>query len=299
MDEKTKDLLKQLKEKGVHDKPSLEFGAAIKRDVEGCWIVVHGWLSENHFPVSQYVVNTGETEQERNKVKTTLQQYFTGTGHALRGLLGILKGDPEVMNREFDMAIKANPQDRDIEACLAELKQEIKDLVEAVERTPGNTTLRSRLAKRYLLVQDYERASEQYSNFLKLDAHNAPAWVNLGFCYRKLEQFEKAIGALQKAIECDAGMVPAYINLAEVYERLGNLRAAVQNYEKAISLSGLGQRVILYDKLARAYFMHKEYNLALGTLDKALKLVGNDPKLRGYLLNQRELVMRAARGEQP
>lgn len=281
------------------DKPLLEFGAAIRRDEEGCWLVVLNWLSQNHFPISHHVENTGETEEESEQVKATLEQYFKGTNHAMRGLLGILQGDPEIMNREFEMARKANPQDRDVESCLEELKLEIKALVEAVERTPWNATLRSRLAKRYLLLRDYERAAEEYSNFLKIEAHNAAAWNNLGTCYNKLEQFENAVQAFEKSIEQDAGMMSAYFNLGHAYGKLGDFAASSRNYEKALLLSPRSMKTYICDKLAQAYFMQKQYSLALDALEKAIELAGNDPDLNRYLQGRREHVMRAAKGMQP
>ena len=251
------------------DRPRLEFGAAIKRDEEGCLITAMKWLSREHCSVLPYLVNLGDTEEESQQVKSTLDQFYTGTGYALRGLLGILQGDPQIMNTEFEKARQANPLDRDVQSCLDELDLEIKALVAAVERTPRKPILRSRLAKRYLLLRNYEAAGEQYRNYLELEPDSAAGWANLGFCYKGLEQFEEAIWALKKAIECDAELVPAYLNLADVY-----------------------------DRLARSYFMRKEYNLALETLEKALAVVPDDSDLRDYLENRRDFVMRAAKEAQ-
>jgi spermidine synthase len=282
------------------DKPLLEFGAAIKRDIEGCWIAVLVLLIEEHCPVEDITTNTGETEEESRQVQATLKQYFKGTGHALRGLLGILRGVPTTMDREFEKARKANPQDRDVDACLDELKSEIQKLVRAVGRMPKKAPLRARLAKRYLLQRDYELAAEQYVSFLQLEAGNAAVWNNLGICYNKLEQDAKAIGAFERAIKYDAGLVSAYFNLGDVYSRLGdNFAAASRNYEKALSLSPRSRTAYTYDKLARAYFMQKKYTLALGALEKALQLASNNPALQRHLQSRREAVMRAAEETQP
>jgi spermidine synthase len=246
------------------DRPRLEFGAAIKREEEGCLITAMKWLSREHRSVSPYLVNLGDMETEMQQVKTTLEQYYTGTSHALRGLLGILQGDPQKMNTEFEKALQANPLDRDVQSCLDELNLEIKALVEAVERTPKKPILRSRLAKRYLLLRNYKAAGEQYQKFLELEPANAAGWTNLGFCYKELEQFEKAISALKKAIEINAELAPAYFNLADVY-----------------------------DRLARSYFMRKEYNLALENLEQALALIPKDSGLYKYLQERKAMVTRA------
>jgi tetratricopeptide (TPR) repeat protein len=239
-------------------------------------------------------VNTGETEEESQQVQATLKRYFKGTGHALRGLLGILQGDPTTMELEFEKALKANPQDRDVDACRAELKSEIKALVSAVERMPRKAPLRARLAKRYLLERKYEQAAEQYVNFVKLEPGNAAVWNNLGICYNNMEQDAKAIDAFERAIKCDAGLVSAYLNLGDVYNRLGNFAACSQNYETALRLSPQSQTPYIYDKLARAYYRQKKYTLALGALEKAIQLASNDPALLNYLQERKEAVMRAA-----
>ena len=251
------------------DRPRLEFGAAIKRDEEGCLITAMKWLSKEHSPVLPYLVNLGDTEEESQQVKSTLEQFYTGTSCALRGLLGILLGDPQIMNTEFEKALQANPLDRDVQSCLDELNLEIKALVEAVGRTPNKAILRSRLAKRYLLLRNYEAAGEQYQKFLELEPANAAGWANLGFCYKELEQFEKAILALKKAIDINAELAPAYFNLADVY-----------------------------DRLARSFFMRKEYNLALVNLEKALALVPKDSPFYKYLQERKVMVTRAIKETQ-
>ena len=281
------------------DMPSLEFGAAIKRDIEGCWLLVLNWLNQNHCPVSHYVYNTGKNAQESEQVMANLEQYFRGTNHALRGLLGILQGDPEIMNREFEMAIKANPRDKDVEACLEELRLEIETFVEAVGRMPGNAPLRERLARRYLLLRDYERAAEQYSHFLSLNPHNAAVWNNLGTCYKKMENFEKAVWAFEKAIEQDAGQMSSYINLGQAQDKLGDFAASSQNYEKALTLSPRSMKTYIYDKLARAYFNQKQYLLALRAIDKALEHAPNDPALLEHLQSRKKAVTHAAESAQP
>ena len=280
------------------DRPSLEFGAAIKRDIDGCWMDVLSQISQNHYPAFHSVVNMGQTEQEAGQVRGLLEQYFMGTRHALRGLLAILQGDPDMMNREFEMALKANPQDRDVQSCLDELKGEITALTEALERTPEEATLRSRLAKRYLLLRDCGRAAEQYEIFVELAPRNAAGWNNLGICRTRLEQFDEAISAFNKAIEHDPLLIVAYINIAGVYEKRGDFASASKTLEKAISVCPDPERVQIGDRLARSYFMQKKYDLALETLEKAIEFVSNSPEQRDYLENRREFVKRAAKEAQ-
>jgi len=278
------------------DRPALEFGAAIKRDNEGCWLAVLGALSRNHSPVSTSVVNMGRTEQQTQQAREALQRYFAGTDYALRGLVGMLQGDPDLVNSQFEAARKANPEDRDVESCLDELRGEIKALNEAVERTPHAASLRSRLAGKYLLLRDYQRAAEHYGRFVELESGNIAVWNNLGICYERLGQLDRAIWAFESAIKCNPGWVTAYLNLTGVHERRGDLDAASEMLQKAASVCSGPERIDIYDRLARSYFMQKKYDLALKTLEKAIELVSNDPKLLDHLQSRRELVLRAAAG---
>ncbi len=278
------------------DRPSLEFGAAIKRDNEQCWIDILAAMSRNHSPISANVVNMGTTDQDKQQVAAAMDRYFTGTHHALLGLLAMLEGDPEAMNREFDAAQKINPEDRDVESCLNEMKLEITALAEAVQRTPADASLRSRLAKRYLLLRDYQGAAEQYESFVALEPGNAAGWNNLGICYNSSEQFDKAIWAFEKAIEHNPRQVHGYVNVAGVYGKRGDWATASEKLEKAVVISPPSEKALIYDKLARSYVMQKKHNLALQMLEKALQFASNNPELRDYLQNRRGFVMRAAQG---
>jgi tetratricopeptide (TPR) repeat protein len=281
------------------DRPFLEFGAAIKRDIEGCWIDILQGMSRNHTPISQHVHNMGQTEQETQQVRATLEQYFRGTNHALSGLVAILLGDFETMNSQFDAALKMNPDDRDVQSCLNELKDEIKPLLEAVQRTPEEAMLRSRLAKRYLLLRDYERAAEHYSYFVKLEPGNAAGWNNLGVCYNKLEQYERAIRVLENAINYDPRSLSAYFNLSFAYENSGNLTAATQVIQNAFQISSaLSDRIRLYDNLARLYVMQKKYSEALKIIEQAIQLAPDSNEIREYFQGRKENIISATEGTQ-
>ena len=273
------------------DRPRLEFGAAIKREEEGCLITTMEWFSREHCSVSPYLVNLGDTAEESQQVKSTFEQYYRGTGHALKGLLGILQGDPQIMDTEFEMAQKANPSERDVQSCLDELNLEIKALEEAIERTPNKHILRSRLAKRYLLLSNYEAAKEQYERFVELEPENAQGWNNLGICYNRLEQTEKAIEAFEIAVEHNDKQMSAYFNLGLLYGKAGNFTAAAKNFEKALLLSPRNARI--YDRLAWVYVMQKDYNRSLEMIEKALSLAAKETPFYQFMQDRKAAVMRA------
>jgi len=241
-------------------------------------------------------VNTGSTDHDRRQVAAAMDRYFNGTHHALFGLLAMLEGNPAIMNRRFEAAQKANPEDRDVQSCLDEMKAEITALAEAVQRTPADASLRSRLAKRYLLLRDYERAAEHYESFVELEPKNAAGWNNMGICYNRSERFDKAIWAFEKAIEHNPQQLHAYVNLASVHEKRGDWVTACEKLEQAVLIGSACEKALVYDKLAR--FMQNKHDLALEMLEKAIGFASNDPQLRSDLQSRRDSVACAAAGMQ-
>ena len=271
--------------------PVLVFENGVRREEEGCLINTMMWFSREHSSILPYIANLGDTVEESQQVKSTFEQYYKGTGHALKGLLGILQGDPQIMNTEFEMARKANPFERDVQSCLDEMNLEIKALEEAIERTPNKPILRSRLAKRYLLLNNYEAAREQYEKFILLEPENAQGWNNLGICYNRLEQSKKAIKAFETAVEHNDKQMSAYFNLGLLYGKAGNFTASAENFEKALFLSPRNPRI--YDRLAWVYVMQKDYNRSLEMIDKALSLVEKDTPFYNFLQDRKAAVTRA------
>jgi tetratricopeptide (TPR) repeat protein len=131
---------------------------------------------------------------------------------------------------------------------------------------------------------------------VELEPDNIGGWNNLGICYNRLDQLDRAIWAFENVIKRNPEWPPVYLNLALVHEKRQDLAAASRALERAVLIATDAERIDIYDKLARSYFMQKKYGLALKTLEKAIELVSNDPKLLDYLQSRRELVLRAAAG---
>ena len=283
------------------DTPSLEFGASVKRDIEGCWITVLKAMVDNHTPPSKYIVGMGSGTEAESVVKM-LEQYYRGTGHALRGMIGILQGDPEITQQAFTLASQVNPLDRDVEGCIQEIYREIEALLEAVNRTPQNATLRWRLAKRYMLLAEYGKAIEQYQTYLNLSSGapklQARAQNNLGVCYKGMKRFDDAAGAYTKAIELDSGLLHAYVGLGAVYQQSGNSDKAVEIYLKAARLSDPQNKVLVYMKLGRLYTDMKEYQLALDYADKTLELLPPQSQMWKYISERKVLLRKALQAAQ-
>lgn len=273
------------------DTPDLEFGASIKRDVERCWLDVMRAISRHYSSALSCVTNAGQRPDQAEDPRVVLQQYSKGTACTLRGVIGALQGDPDSMQSEFEMARKANPQDRDVDSILGEVRRDIQDLEAAVARTPASATLRGRLARQLLLLRQYKQAAEQYEKFVVLSPGQAAAWNNLGVCYKGLNDSDKAVKAFERAIQWQPGLIPAYTNLAEVHASRGDFAAAVKVLEHLLPLLPRPEQARTHDYIANLYFRQKQYELALRHLDTAIDLARDDPQMRQRLSTNRQRVL--------
>jgi len=279
------------------DRPRLEFGATIKRDAEACWLDVFYAIGECHTPIQPYVTNAAAMPGQTPEPQVVLQQYYLGTRYTLLGLVGMLEGNPQVMNRAFEMAHKANPQDRDIESIFREMHEEIAACEAAVARTPDSPDLRERLGKRLLLVEQYAQAAQQYQKFVELEPTSASAWNNLGVCFRHLDQLDKAAEAFEQAVRRNPGSLAAGTNLAWLHQKQGNPAEAVRVLERLLpSLQGI-ERVEIHTQLADLHFAQQQYELALKRLDAAIESARDYPQLERELSEKRRRALEEARAK--
>jgi len=276
------------------DQPYLEFGVTIKRDWEACWLEELQAICAYHTSVAPYVTGVPAAAGPLESPQAVLQQYGAATGYTLRGMIGMLEGDPAAVGPAFDMAKRVNPRDRDVESILAELEGEIKTLEKVIAAQPGAGDLRSRLAQKYMIVRQYAKAAQQYEHFLTLSPNNAAAWNNLAVCYKELGQLDRSIAASERAVRENPRLSRAYGNLADVYLMQHNYSGATQALEHLMPfLSDIGQAGV-HDDMARLCVLQNQYDLALKHLDAALDLAKDDPEVRRDLAAKRQRVIERA-----
>ena len=278
------------------DTPFLEFGAAIKRNAETCWLDVLTAIRDYHTSVVAYVTNAGPLPDGSEKPREILQRYARATKHTLSGAIGALIGDPDIMNAQFAVARKTNPHDRDVASILEEMDGEMRALDEAIARTPNEPELRRRLAKRHMLLQQYAPAAAHYEHFLKARPQDGAAWNNLGLCYRRIGSLDRAAEAFTRATQKAPGLMQPYMNLAETRQSQGDLPGAVRVIERVMPLLPRDRQAHAFVLLARLWALQSQHAIALQHLDKAIALAKNDPQLQQQILAQRQAMQREARG---
>ena len=184
-----------------------------------------------------------------------------------------------------------------MDSILEELRGEIRALEEAVERTPGAAELRGRLAKRYVLSQDYGRAIEQYEHFVQLRPGDGAAWNNLGICYRRLNAFDQAVAAFENALQRNPRLLDAYTNLAEARDAQGDLPGAMAALERLLPLLPREGQVRTHDLLAGLSVRQQKNALAVQHLDRAIELAAPDRQMQQVLIARRQKIQQLTDGQ--
>jgi tetratricopeptide (TPR) repeat protein len=139
--------------------------------------------------------------------------------------------------------------------------------LEKNNKSPRNISHR---AKAYYKLEDYTKAIEDYNWYIHLKNDNAEAYYDRGLCYFGLKKFNEAIVDFNKAIEINNKYYDAYYNKGIVYNDVGDFNKAITAYTNAIKHKP--DFIDAYYNRAGAYFMNKQYSLALEDALKAQKL---------------------------
>ncbi len=265
------------------DHPALEFGAAITRDIQTCWQLILAAIARTHSPVTEHVDTSALTRAEARKARDTLDSYFRATTHVLHGQLAIMDGDADRLQHHFDLAKKINPRDRDIEACMNEIRTERDALLEQIAVEPASTQLRARVARRHMLLEEYTAAAQHYRAYLAIEPGNPGVLNNLGLCLRKTNRPAEALAVFRRALDINPNLLAANYNAASLCARLGDTKTAAKYYERTASLCPPEYRPRYYEELASAYADHNQIKNALAALDKAIALAAPDPTLQDKL----------------
>lgn len=134
-------------------------------------------------------------------------------------------------------------------------------------------------------LEDYrlEEAMKDFELALKEDPQNAYGYNNLGYTYKLLEDYDKAIDNYKKGIEVDKNnkcSLLLYSNLAVCYIAVGAYEIAETCYQKCIALFPHQQTI--YSDLIKLYHRIGKNKIAL-ILGKSFLKQNNKHNANGYL----------------
>ncbi len=134
------------------------------------------------------------------------------------------------------------------------------------------------LGRAYRFLGEYKKSIDAYKQALKLDPFNKIAWNNIGYAYYCAEDYYNAIKAYKESLKIDWLYDLPYINLVKLYKEMVKNRTNEND-------------PIKWYKVAKAFYIAKEYTRALDAIEVSLELESENEKF----LKLKKKILRAKR----
>jgi len=178
---------------------------------------------------------------------------------------------------ELNSAVRYDPHDIEALYLLGktywELSQRAWNAMEEVD--PASYRVEQMIAQKYVLSELYPDAIKEYQLIIKQKPEMPGFHEALGKVYLQLRDLSNAEHEFQEELKLDPHSYLAYSDLAEVFFQQQNISAALENANKAIAeRADFGEG---YELLGRIYMQLGRKQDAIGTLEKATRLLPSDP----------------------
>ncbi|MBN2006970.1 MAG: tetratricopeptide repeat protein [Anaerolineae bacterium] len=151
----------------------------------------------------------------------------------------------------------------------------LRDLTKAMELDPQNVDAYYTRGYLYLSTGEYAAALEDFNALIELDPENAIAYSYRGSVYLDgLAMYDEAIADFQKSISLDAAFVEAHYNLGNAYFLKKEYGLAVDAYTQALELDPTNADS--YANRGMVYRRIEKYNEALADFSQAIQLNPED-----------------------
>ncbi|EDR26454.1 hypothetical protein, conserved [Entamoeba dispar SAW760] len=135
----------------------------------------------------------------------------------------------------------------------------IRCYVTALNHNPSNLEALSHLAHIYKLKKQYINAVFSYDKYLKINAEDGIAWMNLGECFLALQELNKAHSCLKNANKFIKQEPKLWFQLGCLYEKAGLFEQAEAYYKRVLERSYPENAAELHFKMAMIYKQHAQY----------------------------------------
>lgn len=150
----------------------------------------------------------------------------------------------------------------------------------ALDLDPGNWRLNYKVGVLLLKQNAPSDALPYFRAITAKDPMNSKGWEGEGRALLALGEHEEAEKALKKAVRLDSGNWKAQQSLGMLYDELGRLDEAVAAYKAALKVRPVEASIL--NNLGVAYYLRKDYPLAIETLEKALRSSRPEDRKRVY-----------------
>ncbi len=138
------------------------------------------------------------------------------------------------------------------------------------------------LGQIHLQSKQYEKAIAIYRRILWHYPDNQEAWYQMGMANDQLEHTNKSVDCFYKCIKINPKHANAYNYIGYMYaEKKMRLDDAVRLIHKALEIEP--ENGAFLDSLGWAYYQQNNMDDALKNLERAYKLMSNDPVITGHL----------------
>ncbi len=125
-------------------------------------------------------------------------------------------------------------------------------------------------------IESLQRAVELGEKAIALDDSNSSSHANLSFPYIWLREYDKAISEAEKAVSLSPNSATAYWALGSALNFSGRPQEAMSMLQKSLRLSPIPIHSQVLGMLAMSYEMLGQYEEAIATYKKMLKIYGPD-----------------------
>lgn len=194
------------------------------------------------------------------------------------------KSLPETISKLFSAVKKPHEekQEEDKEELSKEKPVSRKEKDKDKKETPKVPAIVDRNEEKQRLLDEAEvflknnklkEAEDCYIKILKIDEKDIPTYKGLGQIYLKRKNYKYALEIFQTLVELSPNEAANHCNLGMCYFKKKNFKKALESYEKTIALE---EKPSYYKNLALSLDRLKRYEKAAETLEKSLKLYGED-----------------------
>ena len=191
----------------------------------------------------------------------------------------LANGEPEVAIKEYQSAIRLNPDDAESHYGIAEafrakgmLHDNERELREALRLDPLHHEARLALGRTFLEMERWSDAAAEFERLAADPTFVRPtrALVNLGWAHYKSGDLKRAKGDFEGALALDRANYVAHLDLGIVYYEQGELVEAVTHFEECVNI--LAERPVkVYGPVeAEARYRMAQAYIRLGKRDRAL-----------------------------
>ena len=236
-----------------------------------------------------YLVNYGQTMNDKIAVRKEVDLYFDATQKLIEGQIEYAQGEYEKAVGILNQAVAINPHDNIIRSNLgnavglankdyqAELKETEKALKQAIQSNPRDVQKQVELGITYELQGELAKAADAFEEALKYDPNRPELYSLLGPIYERQERYDDALRTYQRLEKLEPNL-PAIIfgAMASIYHfHKKMLPEALKYARKALAADPGSWRV--HNLLGAIYTDQKEFGRAIDAFKAAMRLAPNEP----------------------